>query len=159
MDLNFDVEKDLSIDKFQLDKECLTHPSIYYRYLQAAGEADRLVAEKKDLLKVTVARVQIETRNRFADEGKKATEGLISASVDSNAEVVEVSNQLREAQETSIKLNSAIKAFDTKKSSLDNLVKLYCAGYFSAKGSQATQPYDRTEQIANEIRSNLGGRK
>ena len=157
--MEFDVEKDLSIDKYQLDKECITHPTIYFRYLEAAREADTLVAEKKDLLKITLAKAQIRIRDQFANEGKKVTEALVSATVDSDAEVVEVEKQLREAQETSIKLNSAIKAFDTKKSSLDNLVKLYCSGYFSSKSATGNgQTYDRTEQIANAVRSGIGGR-
>lgn len=154
----FNVEADLSIDKFQLDKECISHPGIFYRYLNAAVEAEQEVANKKDYLKVLIANTQIRIRENFNNEGKKVTEGLIGAAVESDPDVIEAEKSLRMAQETSTKLNTAVRALDTKKSALDNLVKLYCAGYFSSKNSGGAE-FNKTEQVANEIRASLGGSK
>ena len=35
----FDFENDLSINKFKLDEECLSHSSIYFRYAEAQQKA------------------------------------------------------------------------------------------------------------------------
>ena len=42
----FDFEKDLSINKYRLDEECLSHSSLYFRYAEAAAQAKKRGKEK-----------------------------------------------------------------------------------------------------------------
>ena len=151
----FNVEQDLFIDKYQLDKECLSNPTIYYKYMEAASDIDSVVTECKDKLKVVLGQAQIRIRQKCVDEGKKVTEALIDAMVNSDAEVIAVQDELRKNQETQIKLNAALKAMDVKKSSLDNLVKLYCAGYYSTVSNDSKLNDAKQTQIENEIKAGI----
>ena len=46
----FDFEKDLSINKYRLDEECLSHSSLYFRYAEAAAQAKKMFQELRTTL-------------------------------------------------------------------------------------------------------------
>lgn len=153
----FDFEKDLSINKFRLDEECLSHSSLYFRYAEAQQDAKSEVSKAEDNLNLVLAEREIAIRNKFADNGMKATEGLISANVKCDEEVLEAQKKLRKAKEIFNKLTVAVQAMDSRRSELDNLVKLYCAGYFSMPNSNDKRK-DANEQTARDIRKNLNNK-
>ena len=154
-DEEFDFEKDLSINKFRLDEECLSHSSLYFRYAEAQQKAKSEVSRAEDNLNLTLAEREISIRNEFANSGTKTTEGLIASTVKCDEEVLKAQKRLREAKDIFNKLTVAVQAMDTRRSELDNLVKLYCAGYFSMPNSNDRSRKDPNEQTAREIRKNL----
>ena len=151
----FDFEKDLSINKFRLDEECLSHSSVYFRYSEACSEAKTKVAKAKDNLELVKAERSVEIREELSKGDKKVTEALITASVLKDEAVLVATNKLRKAEDVFSKLSVAVSAFEHRKSELDNLVKLYCSGYFSMPNSGDKTSKDVTGQTSREIRKNL----
>lgn len=149
----FDFEKDLSINKYKLDEECLSHSSIYFRYAEASITAKAEVSKAEDNLKLVSAERNIAIRKAYSDAGAKFTEAVIASELEKDAEVIEAKEKLRNAQEVYAKLSIAVSAMDARKSQLDNLVKLYCSGYFSVTTSSAKNNIN--EQTAREVRKNL----
>ena len=149
----FDFEKDLSINKYKLDEECLSHSSIYLRYAEASITAKAEVSKAEDNLKLVSAERNIAIRKAYTDAGAKFTEAVITSELEKDAEVIEAKEKLRNAQEVYAKLSIAVSAMDARKSQLDNLVKLYCSGYFSVTTSSAKNNIN--EQTAREVRKNL----
>ena len=56
---------------------------------------------------------------------------MITAELEKDSEIIEMKNQLREMQKTANILGVGVQAMEARKSQLDNLVKLFCAGYYS----------------------------
>ena len=145
---SIDFENDVSINKFRLDEECITQPALYLRYGELAMEAKTEVSNADDKLKLIIAEKNLAIRQRYINNAVKYTEGVIESEVNRDPEVLEARKALRESQETLARLQVAVSAMETKRAELDNLVKLYVAGYFAA-GETAEKV------VKNEIRKSL----
>lgn len=160
LEMEFDVEKDLSINKFRLDEECLSHSSVYFKYAELQQKAKTEVSKADDNLKLTLAEREIAIRNSFSEKGMKATEGLIASNVEMDEEVLTAKRKLRKAQDVFNKLTVAVQAMDARRSELDNLVKLYCAGYFSLPNGNTTgSRMSANEQTSREMRKKLNNKE
>ena len=148
------IEEDLSINKYQLDAEAISLPSLYFRYADAVREAKALVSENQDNLKVVLAERNIAIREECATNGIKVTEGIISAKVDADAEVNNARKELRNAEAILGRLNVALSALETKKSEIDNLVKLYCNSYYANKDANGNNEF-KSEMISTDLRKNM----
>jgi hypothetical protein len=131
--LNF--EKDLSINKYKLDVECLTNSVLYYRYSEMTADAKNQVGVLADNLKLKMGEANIAIRNRFTKKEIKFTEAVINAEVEKDETVIAAREELREAELNLSRLQAGVSAFEHRKSQLDNVVRLYCAGYFSTPTS------------------------
>lgn len=151
----FDFAKDLSINKYKLDEECLSHSSLYFRYAEASITAKSEVSKADDNLKLVTAERNIAIRKAYTDAGAKFTEAVIASELEKDAKVLDAKNALREAQDIYAKLQVAVQAMEARKSELDNLVKLYCAGYFSTPNSSSETKKNVNEQTSNAVRRNL----
>lgn len=151
----FDFEKDLSINKYKLDEECLSHSSIYFRYAEAQQSAKSEVSKMKDKLELVLAEENIAIREAFNQAGTKFTEALVTAQLSRSEKVQEAKEDLRKAEEVYAKLSVAVTAMEHRKSELDNLVKLYCSGYFSVTNSSSDAKKGINEQTENAVRKNL----
>lgn len=151
----FDFEKDISINKFKLDEECLSHSAIYARYAQAQAEAKTLVSMAKDNLELTQAERYDVIKENFEKDGIKATIPMMEKAVLCDEEVIKAKKKVREAEDVYAKLSVSVSAFEHRKSELDNLVKLYCAGYFSTPSSSADVKKNINEQTSTAVRKNL----
>ena len=138
---NFNIENDLSINRYQLDLEAMSLPSIYFRYSDAVREAKEIVSEKKDNLDAVLAERNIAIREECSVNGTKTTEGIISAMVNSDPEVLEAKKELREAMATHGRLQVAVSALETKRNEIDNLVKLYCNAYYTNKEPSSSSDF------------------
>lgn len=151
---DLDFEKDVSINKYRLDEECLSHASIYARYAEAQAEAKTKVSLAKDNLELVKAERGVEIREELANGEKKVTEALIAASVLKDEVVLAATNKLRKAEDVYAKLSVSVSAFEHRKSELDNLVKLYCAGYYSTNVNSETKK-NVNEKTSTDIRKKL----
>lgn len=149
----FDFQKDLSINKFRLDEECLSHSGRYAFYAEAQGRAKSEVSKAKDNLEFVEAEANLRIRKEYLESGAKVTEGTISSRISTDEEVLEAKKQVREAEEVFGRLSVAVSAMDTRRSELDNLVKLYCAGYYSTVNSNERK--NSSDQASMEARKNL----
>lgn len=148
-----DFQKDLAINKYKLDDECLSHSSRYAYYAEACAAAKCNVSRAGDNLKLVTAEANLRIRKNYADNGQKFTEAVIASELEIDKEVIGARNELREAEGVYGRLQVAVNAMDTRRSELDNLVKLYVAGYFSTvDGGNRTLVND---SVSDGIRKNL----
>lgn len=155
----FDFEKDISINKFKLDEECISHSSLYGRYASACSDAKTEVSRAKDNLELVQAERNLEIRKELADSGVKVTEAMVTASLVNDEQVIKAKNKLRETEDVYGKLSVAVQAFEHRKSELDNLVKLYCSGYYSMPSSSGETRKNINEQTSGEIRKKLNNKQ
>lgn len=149
-----DFQKELSINKYKLDEECLSHASKYAYWSEAYIIARNDYGVKKDNLTYLISSKSIALRNFYMESGEKFTEGRLSSAIDIDDEIVEARKELREAEDLMNKMDIAVKAMEVRKSELDNLVKLYCSGYFS--NVSTTPNYrDAQNEVSRDIRKNL----
>lgn len=151
---HMDYEKELAINKYKLDEECLSHASRYAYWADAYISAKNNLGVKKDNLTYVMANKSIEIRNFFMESGEKFTESRLSCAVDTDDDVIQARKEVREAEEILSKMDVATRAMDVRKSELDNLVKLYCAGYFSTV-STSPDKVDPNSEVSRDIRKNL----
>lgn len=150
---DFDFENDLKINKYKLDEECVSHSSIYFRYAEASIEAKKELSKAKDNLELVSSNRNLELRDEFNAKGLKVTEAVVNSALIKDESVLEAKEQVRKAEYVYGKISVAVQAMDARRSELDNLVKLYCSGYFSAPSTEKKS--DANEQIKKSIRSNL----
>jgi len=154
-DRKLDFEKDLSIDKYKLDEECISHPALYYRYSEMAVNAKHEAGVLADNLKLKMSEANVSIRNRFTKKEIKFTEAVIAAEVEKEETVIEAREELREAELNYARIHAGVVAFEHRKSQLDNVVRLYCAGYFSAPSSSGKPKESINEQAAKDIKRGL----
>lgn len=150
-----DFEKDISINKYKLDEECLSHAGIYARYMTAQAEADTAVSRAKDNLELVKSERYDVIKAAFEKKNVKTTIPMMEKAVAGDEKVIAAKNELREAEDVLAKLTVAVKAFEHRRSELDNLVKLYCAGYYSTPTSNNETKKNINEQTSTAIRKNL----
>lgn len=152
-----DIESDLSIDKFKLDNECVTHSVTYYRYCELQAEAKNDVGVLSDALKLKMGECNIEIRNEFIKKEIKFTEAVIASEVEKDDSIIEARDNLRKGELEFARIQAAVSAMEHRKSQLDNLVKLYCAGYFSTVSGG--KPRETVNEMASrEARQGLNRR-
>lgn len=149
---DFDIKNDLKINKYKLDEECLTHASTYNRYAEMATKSKTELTKAKDKLALITAERNIAIRKELSESGSKATEKMIESYIETDKEVLKAKKEVREIEEINATFNAMLDSFDHRKSELDNLVKLYCAGYYSVVGNKKETSTETTEK---DIRKNL----
>lgn len=154
-EMEFDFEKDISINKFHLDEECLSHSSIYARYAEAQAEAKTEVSSAKDNLDLIKSERNIAIRKSLSDSKEKVTEAMITSYLETDEKVIKAKEKVRKAEDVYGKLSVAVSAFEHRKSELDNLVKLYNSGYFSAPTSSSEIKKNMNEQTSKAMRRSL----
>ena len=148
---DFDIKNDLKINKYKLDEECLTHASTYNRYAEMATKTKTELTKAKDKLSLITAQRNIAIREEIIKSGSKVTEKMIESYLEADKEVLKAKKEVREIEEVNASFNAMLDSFEHRKSELDNLVKLYCAGYYSVVGKKETS----TESTEKDIRKNL----
>lgn len=149
-----DFQQELRINKYKLDEECLSQASRYAFYAEAYALAKSDVAQAKDNLSYVLAVRSMAIRNLYNESHEKYTEGRLQAAVEIDDEVVVAKSNLRKAEDIANKMLVAVNAMDVRKSELENLVKLYCAGYFSNVSTNVNKK-DINENTSMDIRRNL----
>ena len=151
---NNDFQKDLEIDALTLDIELLEQPQKYFKYSEELSEANRELDRLKLKYEIMQAKLDIKIRTKLTQEGVKATENLIRSTVVQETEFSTISNELSDQKKEVDILSSGVKAFEQRKSSIENLVKLQAQNYFAAP----REPRDleaitkvRKEQIRSQL--------
>ena len=149
-------EKEVQINKFKLDDECEIHSSFYLYWNEELADAKAAKDCAEDALSLTLAEAEMHIR-KTPPEGIKITESVIKALVMENESVKKHKEELRQIKESIYHLEAAVKAFEHRKSQLNNLVSLYATGYFSAPSTQKRNTIN--DDAGKSIRKNLNRRK
>jgi hypothetical protein len=123
-----DYKDDLKINKNKLDIEWIKQPQLYMQYAEQLAEADRKKQQAKEKLEVQKALTDKEIRENALS---KMTEVMVQAGITLDSEYIKVLENYREKCYEYNIVSAAVKAFEQRKSALENLVKLYLSGYFS----------------------------
>ena len=125
-----EYNQDLKIDFAQLDINWRDHSANYMKWsekwVNAVSERDR-AKEAVDVLK---AELNIKYRKKL-DDGKKPTEGAITAAVLSDNVYKEQQQNLLDTNERVNLLATTKTAFEHRKKALEGLTQLWLGGYFS----------------------------
>ena len=88
-----DFDEDLSIDKYRLDEECLSHSSRYAYYSEAQAVAKSNVSKAKDNLEFVTAEANLRIRKEYAEKGEKFTEAVIASQLTLDKDVNEAKSK------------------------------------------------------------------
>jgi len=128
-----EYSKDISIDKYALDDELQKQAILFMKYAEMAAEAILVRDKAKERLAVVMAEVDAEIRGNPDEYGfdKKPTESAISNCIVRDERYSKANHDLIEANKDMNILTSAKEAMAHKKKSLEKLVDLFLAGYWS----------------------------
>jgi len=136
-------EGDIEIDEQALDGEWLDHPRRVVVYCIHAAEMHRNMDLAKE--RVDVCRAQLDQRIRAnPDEfglGTRITEGSIQSAILVDDEYQETTRAYFQAKYEYDVAQGVVRAFDHRKSALENLVRLHGQSYFAGP----TIPHDLGE--------------
>lgn len=127
-----DYNNDIQIDRENLEKEWMEHPSIYLYYAEAHADA---VYEKElsgDELDLVFSELDAQIRKDWDLHFEKApSEGAIKNWVIRQVKYKKALAKFQKAGHTANRLAAAKSSFEHKKKALENLVSLYVMGYGS----------------------------
>lgn len=131
-------KEDLKIDSDALDIECLRQPSLFMEYSELCAEARLEMDKKKE--RVEVVRAEIDSAIRtspknYITQDVKVTETSIAGTVVRQPEYRDAVKDYIEAKNRYELLNSVVKAFEQRKSTLEYLIRLHGQQYFSGPDS------------------------
>lgn len=119
----------VEIDESQLEVEWKNHPKYVFEYNSLKAEAIKERDIAKENCDIIYAQVDTEIRDGVFD--KKPTEAAISQAIKLNETYREANSAVIEAQFNLNKISAICDALDARGKALENLVKLWCANYFS----------------------------
>lgn len=152
-----DYTKDCRVNRFKLDTVTEEQSSLYQYWSEKEGDAKVSVDAADDFLKVTEAEVELELREKAInnkgnlDSGIKATADAIKAAIIIDTRVRKARRDVLKAKEDHAIYKAAKGGMEHRKSSIDNLTKLWCAGYYQ----DPSHPRSGTDEAANQARKNL----
>lgn len=127
-----DYERDIVIDETALDVEWLEQPVIMRRYGQYQAETRQAMSLAKERLEYIKAKLDREIRSDPDSYGLvKATEGAISGTITLHDDYQDAMKDFLDAQYENDVAVAAVKAFEQRKTSLENLVRLHGQQYFA----------------------------
>lgn len=154
------VSENLEIDEFDLDNELKNQSSIYFMYASMLADADFEARRCKEAIELAEAEADNRARNNAPG---KVTEALIKTLVVQDDEVLKANRVYIEALNRRNKIEAAVKAFEQRKSCLDNLVRLHTTQYFAEPQgliyAKAAEQNIRSENIKSIVRSRLNRRE
>lgn len=155
---NFNFEEDVRIDPEALDVEWLRQPQLMLRYASELAEARTQADFAKDALDVAEAEIDADIRANpamYIGDDKKLTEATVSGLVTRDQKVRSRAEQLNRARESVGLLQAAVNAIETKKTALENLVRLLGQQYFAGPKEPRDLPEEaklaeRAQRIKNQ---------
>lgn len=155
MPSNLDYEHDICIDPHALDVEWINQPNTFMKYATECTEARKRMDEAKERLDIKKAEVDLDIRaNPDKHNIPKVTEASIAATLKTNREVIQREQEFINTKSEYELLNVAVRALDTKKTALENLVKLQAMEYFAGpkEPRELGNSFSKTAQRNQSIR-------
>ena len=144
-----DFEKDINIDEQALDVEWLEQPRITLQYAKWVADMERKKDRAKERVEVVKAELDKDIRSNPNKYGlAKITEGAVQNTIILQPEYREAQEAYIEAKHESDIAKAAMRAVDTKKATLENLVKLFGLSYFAGP----SMPRNLAEERAKKQR-------
>jgi len=152
MEYGKDFEKDMAINRFQLELECERHPGLYAFYTVYGNKAEKKYAKLALKFKYLIGEIEINLR-RNPPSDIKITESSIKALLMADEGIQKMEEDLLDLK---LELNiykSALTALEHRRSELNNLVSLYQSSYFSKPSGQKKE--NNIDVAQREQRKNI----
>lgn len=126
-------KEDLQIDMNSLESEWEKQPVIFIHWAEGLAEANKEKDRTKQQLEIVTAELDKEARTsgEVVEEYGKLTETAIKGWIVLQDSFQQAQEDYNEAKHEAAILSAAVSAMEQKKSALENLVKLWAAGYYS----------------------------
>lgn len=130
--LENEMSDDLSVDKYHLDTEWENYPDIYDKWGRRLADAIFDRDSAKDNLDLIRAELDADIRQSPSEFGiERLTESAIQAAITLELKYKQARIKLNRKQRAVNRLTSGLKAVSSKKTALENEVRLYLGNYFS----------------------------
>jgi len=138
-ELEFNYEEDLKIDPNYLDAEFLNHSLLFMKYAQESARSNKAAKAAEEHVKT----VRSQIIKRCKESGDKHTETTLEAAYRLDPEYIEAKQEWIEATFYADLCNNAVFAMQSRKSALENLIRLHGQEYFSTP----QEPRDLPEAV------------
>lgn len=136
---DFDFESDLNIDPDNLDIEWLNQPKLLMKYSKLEADAKAELEKAKEYVAFIKAQTDSSIRKDPTAFGiDKITEGAITSAINVDASVREAVQRQNKVQYLLNLVTNMVRAIDQRKSSLENLVRLFGMEYFASPNDNRT---------------------
>lgn len=152
-----DFTQDVKVNRFKLEKASEQQAELYRYWSEKEGEAKNEVARKEDHVKYIESKVEMDIRKKALDNkgnlenGVKATADAVKAAILIDKEVRKAKRELLHAKDEWITYRAAKDGMEHRKSSISDLTKQWCAGYYA----DPNRPKTRNDELGNKARKNL----
>lgn len=127
-----DYKRDLAIDPDSLDVAWLNQPTLYLYYAEQAAKARDVRDKAKQRLDVTQASIGDDIRRNPSKYGlEKVTVDAVANAVIAQPDYTAANDDYLQAKLEADLLQTAVNAFEMRKSALENLVRLHASSYFA----------------------------
>ena len=144
--------QDIKVNRFKLDEENEISGELYNIWSERYSEARGAVDIAKDRLDLTISQRTLFYNNNPID-GIKPTVDNVKAMVEQDTEVQTAKDAYRQALAKRYTLDAAMGALDSRKSAVDNLVKLMVTGYYNTKQTGGDYASDEMNDSLNRRNS------
>ncbi len=137
----FNFDEDVAIDLDNLHEEWRTHPQIRCKYAAEVAHLDKVVKQQNKLIEVKKTKLKMETSKlilNVKEENPKFTVQQVDATIIGHKKLASSQKELSDAQDELIEIEydlnmarNSLKAFDDRKTALENEVSLWKGNYFA----------------------------
>lgn len=151
----------VTIDPYRLDQEWTYHPDRMQKVGEMLAEANDRVDRMKSALDVCRADTELKIRRKPAAYGlDKATDNAVKAALECDEGVVAAVDRLNKAKRRAGLVKALYEARKDCRPALENMVKLYLAGYFGEPKAPAGAGREQALRIvADELFKPMEDRK
>ena len=151
----FDYEKEIQIDEEALDLEWLDQPKLFIEIAKKSAEAQFDCDQAKANFDVVCSETEMKIRNNpTVYKIEKVTESAVSAVLKQTKEYTDALLKLNEAKRDASILQGAVRAFDQRKTALENMVRLHGQSYFAGPKIPRNLSDERQAKEAKKARIN-----
>lgn len=147
-----DISEDVKVNRFKLDVANEAQASIFNYWSTELSNIRKLADKLETRLKVKKAKVAASLRVD-PPGGRKLTESAITELVTINPDVQAIQHEYNIAKGHQYDCETAVNSMEQRKTSINNLVKLYATGYFQVTGGMGVaspEPMDSAETDARD---------
>lgn len=146
-------EEDLRIDPDALDTEWLDQSRLFMKYAEEAAKAKREMDKMKENCDVVYAETDSRVRtNPEKYDIEKITESTVKATITKSKRYQSAIEDFNHSKFDYDIAQAAVRAFDMRKSALENLVRLLGQSYFAAPMEPRNLPEQYREKLSKEER-------
>ena len=151
--MEYDYEKDVEINEFELEKEWLNQASLYMKYAEASAQAEAEMLEAHEAIKIRRSELIKECK----EDNPKATAPEIESYYRTDSEHQELKTKWIEAQHNFRILEGVVKSMYMRKSALENLVRMSLSAYYGEPASPEGVPSFTKEVRQSAARDKIKG--